>query len=85
MEVSFENLGTVNKNRVRVGDVTLYFSYQTCVGFVSPDDKATRENEWGPTTGKLLSMLEPDKKKRVSGEEFNRRLTIALGKTCADR
>lgn len=48
-----------------------YFSYKTLVAFRAPGfGLVCRENEWGPTTGKHLNSIEPDKKARVSGEEF---------------
>jgi len=31
-----------------------------------------RKNEWGTTTGKHLNWIQPDKKKRVTGKEFDR-------------
>lgn len=65
IEVEHENLGTVNKNEVRIrtdkGGVRLYFSYNTLVAV----DDLVSENEWSRTTGKLLNELEPDKKSRV--------------------
>jgi hypothetical protein len=73
IKVSFDNLGTVNKNKVEIqsnkGYLGLYFSYDTLVGIRGMGDKKTSENEWGVTTGKLLNELEPDKKKRVPHEE----------------
>ncbi len=69
INISFENLGTINKNVVSIstdkGSINLYFSYKTLVavnGLVSV-------NNWSNTTGKLLNELEPDKSKRVEHEE----------------
>jgi hypothetical protein len=66
--------------RLTLGDLTLYFSYKTVVGF---DDgfqgTFVRENEWGPTTGKHLNWLDGgDKKNRLPGEEFMKKLSEAL-------
>lgn len=80
MEINLRNLGTVNKNCVTLSnkekgkELVLYFSYETCISlelrgcgdFVS----ATRQNDWGTTTGKLLNECEPDKKKRITGDNF---------------
>ncbi len=76
MKVTFENLGTVNKNRVSINGVgTFWFSYQTCVAFSSPKTGlVVRKNDWSTTTGKLLNELEPDKSKRIDGEEFEKQL-----------
>ena len=50
-----------------------YFSYNTLVAFTTPaTGRVCRENDWGPTTGKHLNAIQPDKKKRVSSEEFER-------------
>lgn len=80
MKVYHENLGTVNKNKVTIetnkGYVRLYFSYQTIVGV----DNTICENNWGPTTGKLLNELEPDKSKRVSQEKVNAEVEHQLKK-----
>lgn len=72
--IKLENMGTVNKNCVRiVGDnkyVVLYFSYETIVGLERGENwnenfkKFISLNEWSTTTGKLLNELEPDKSKR---------------------
>lgn len=76
IEISHENLGTVNKNKVTIRRkssetygghraVDLYFSYNTLVAV----DDTVSQNEWSRTTGKLLNELEPDKKRRVPHEE----------------
>ena len=69
INISFENLGTINKNVVSIstdkGSINLYFSYKTLIavnGLVSI-------NNWSRTTGKLLNELQPDKSQRVEHEE----------------
>ena len=86
--ITLQNLGTVNKNKVHLqtsnGRLTIYFSYETPVSFEHYHDqfndfkRVTRINDWSVTTGKLLNELEPDKSKRIAGEEFERLLTLAL-------
>lgn len=50
---------------------TFYFSYETCIAFRTPDyGLIIRENDWGPTTGKHLNYIDPDKSIRISGEDF---------------
>jgi len=82
ISVSHENLGTINKNKVSIttskGGITLYFSYNTIVGFCGNGDDATLQNYWSNTTGKLLNELEPDKSKRLNQEDFNKRLNRAF-------
>lgn len=61
-----------NFHQVIVGSMTLYFSYETIIGFM-PDatGKTTaRENEWGPTTGKHLNEIQPDKSARLTHDAF---------------
>lgn len=87
-KISLQNLGTANKNRVVVyttrGEFILYFSYETIVG-VSCDytdkvrgvkwrrnDRFVVENQWSTTTDKLLNEIEPDKKKRIKPEQFDK-------------
>ena len=61
MDITHENLGTVNANKVTIGNVDLYFSYNTLVAV----DNVVSQNEWSRTTGKLLNTINPDKKSRV--------------------
>ncbi len=46
-----------NTTRVRVGSLTLYFSYQTVIAFNGSEGMVMRENDWGPTTGKHLNWI----------------------------
>jgi len=88
MNISLKNLGTVNKNAVFLetenGRLTIYFSYETPVSFEWYNDqcndfqRVTRVNDWSNTTGKLLNECEPDHKARVTGEEFEKQLELAL-------
>ncbi len=65
IKVNHYNMGTVNQNKVSIetekGYVELYFSYQTIVGV----NNTVSVNDWSVTTGKLLNILEPNKKNRV--------------------
>lgn len=77
--ITLENLGTVNKNRVTIGNLTLYFSYRTCVGFSSPKNGLiVSENVWSVTTGKLLNEIEPRKDLRYPNDAFNKMLDKAV-------
>jgi len=86
--VEHYNLGTINKNRVRIITDTitfdLTFSYNTLVGisYIGTDfngkylrSRSTIKNQWSVTTGKLLNELEPDKNKREEPDEFKRSVT----------
>lgn len=63
--------------RVTIGSVTLWFSYETLVGFqVSVNTIVVRENDWGAVTGKHLAKLDGGgveaKKYRLPFDEFAR-------------
>jgi len=64
---------------IRVGKLTLYFSYDTIVGFheLGQPEKIC-ENVWTTTTGKHLNWLEPDKSRRLPSEQFNAELEQVL-------
>ena len=77
----FENYGRYESNnygahtlRVRVGAVTVWFSYSTPVAFlVDGGRKVVRQNEWGQTTGKHLNWIDGgDKASRVDSATFER-------------
>jgi len=67
---------TVRAVRVDVGDVTIWFSYRTCIAFQVPGrDAICRENVWGPTTGghmRSVSRYGTDKKGRVDAATFHK-------------
>jgi len=81
MEVSFKNLGTVNKNRVTIGNLEIYFSYETPVAFKQYEGMGKTvcsENDWSKTTGKLLNEVCPMKKGRLPNAEFRAELEKAI-------
>lgn len=75
--------GRPNFTVVEVGNLTLWFSYQTVVGFCDNDsDNPTihaSENVWGPTTGKHLNHFS-DASEREPREAFLQALESALAK-----
>ena len=72
--VSLENLGTVNKNKVTLetdqGNIVLYFSYETIVAVEAKGQLSVRQNDWSVTTGKFLNELEPNKDRRLPTPGF---------------
>lgn len=66
-----------NFSIVTIGDVSIGFSYRTAIHVSGPAGTATRENAWGPTTGKHLGYF-ADKDRRVSAEAFRRILDANL-------
>jgi len=81
MKVELTPLGN-NFNQVQVGQVTLWFSYKTCVAFKLPGDSpVVHENIWGPTTGRHLAQIDGhDKSGRVPAPIFDRALSQAMEK-----
>jgi hypothetical protein len=46
-----------NYSIVYVGDITLWFSYRTCIAFqVDGEPARVSENLWGPTTGRHINL-----------------------------
>lgn len=60
--------------RVELPGITVWFSYQTTVAFeTNKSGLVCRRNDWGPTTGKHLNAIEPDKSKRLDSAAFEAR------------
>ena len=72
----------MNCTWVEFGQITLYYSYETIVGFSEyPNSKLVLcENIWGTTTGKHLNWIDSDKSKRLPRSEFVRELEKVLVK-----
>ncbi len=69
-----------NFTEVGVGDITVWFSYKTPVGFMAPGwGRVVRRNDWSQTTGKHLNYIDGGaKSSRVSGETFAMMLDEAM-------
>jgi len=87
MDVSLSSYGNYSSSNygahcleVRVGNLTLYFSYRTVVAFhTSKTGTVVRQNDWGATTGKHLNWIDSgDKKSRVNREVFEQKLNEVL-------
>lgn len=86
MQVSIKPYGRYSSDnygahamQVDIGRVRLYFSYQTIIAF--HDDVSglvIRENDWSSTTGKHLNAINSDKKRRISGAQFEKELAALL-------
>ena len=65
--------------KVDMGNFNLYYSYETIVAYSDvKDGLVCIENSWDTTTGKHLNWIEPNKKLRKSGEEFDAMLKEML-------
>lgn len=67
-------------SRFRVGDKSIWFSYNTVVAFHTPETgKVVSENCWGPTTGKHLNWIDDkDHKNRLPRDEFEKLMSKHL-------
>lgn len=67
-----------NFTQVNVGNLTLWFSYETVVGYqVGWSPVIASENVWGPTTGKHLNYFS-EKTDRIPREEFTAAIAEVL-------
>jgi hypothetical protein len=55
---------------------TLYFSYETLIAFEVDGTLTIRKNDWGPTTGRHLNEINPDKSIRVDRDTFRERWSL---------
>ena len=77
-DYSSNNYG-VNSLVFETPKMSIYFSYKTPVAFeTAQTGLVIRENAWGPTTGRHLNWIDSDKSKRISGNEFEKRLAEAM-------
>jgi hypothetical protein len=68
-----------NAMKMEWDDLTLYYSYQTIVGFIYKGKRYVSVNAWGTTTGKHINAIDQGRKKeRLSEMDFNRALDAAL-------
>ena len=65
----------------QLGDITVYFSYETPVAFEAPGHGlVVRENDWGNTTGKHLNWIDGgNHKNRITGGKFKEQLQEVAG------
>jgi len=85
--VSIENYGEYSSNNygahslmVDVGDLRLWFSYETVVALQGrTGSRRVCENIWGATTGKHLNWIDGgDKKSRLPADQFDKELAQML-------
>jgi hypothetical protein len=78
---SSENYGA-HAMRVRIGALTLWFSYSTVVAFQEPGRaRRVTENVWKQTTGKHLNAIDGgDKKSRLKRSVFQAELSDLLAR-----
>ena len=78
VSVNYSNRNTKQID-VRVGSLTLHFSYQTVVAFDSPfSGFVISENVWSMTTGRHLNDIDPDMSLRIPNGAFEQKLQETL-------
>jgi len=63
---------------VVIGDLMLYFSYNTIIAFRSGGSLTIRQNDWSTTTGRHLNAINPDKSIRVDKAIFEKALEAVI-------
>ena len=64
--------------QVVLGNMSLFFSYSTCIAFFHGRVGYRIDNSWGPTTGRHMREMGLHEYPIIPGEEFNQRLAAAL-------
>lgn len=77
-DYSSSNYGS--SRAVTIGDLDLYFSYDTVIAFQNHGDLVITKNQWSTTTGRHLNCINRDKKIRVPYEDFKKKLNDVLEK-----
>ncbi len=88
MNVSKRTYGDYSSNygthcmEITVGNLSIYFSYDTVVAFSDPSTgRVVTQNDWSTTTGKHLNAIDGgDKKSRLPRAEFEAKLAEVLKK-----
>ena len=85
-KISMGNYGDYSSNNygtsryVTIGQLTLYFSYETIIAFKEGSNFTIIKNYWRKVTGRHLNCLDRDKSIRLSQEEFKEKLWKTLQK-----
>lgn len=66
-----------NFTRVSIGNLTLWYSYETVIGFQTTGNRVVSENVWGNTTGRHLNEIS-DRSDRIPRDRFIRELADVL-------
>lgn len=87
IEVKIYNYGDYSNDNygssraVKIGKLTLYFSYQTVVAFAERGGEfCISENVWSRTTGRHLNNINSNHEKRIPHKKFVKKLDKLLQK-----
>lgn len=82
MEIKLIKAMNNNLTEVVIGKLTLWFSYQTVIGFYTPDTGIiASENIWSNTTGRHLNSFS-DKDQRIDRQLFQEQLDQVVENIC---
>lgn len=71
-----------NATYIQLGDLEIWYSYETPVAFRFAGKRVVSENVWSSTTGKHLNAIDGgDKESRVPWEVFDDALKSVLDRT----
>lgn len=69
-EIGINQREVPNFKALKIGSIVIYYSYDTIIGFYTPNTKlCVTENMWGTTTDRHLNMIS-EKKDRLPRKEF---------------
>lgn len=75
---SSENYGS-HCQAISIGNVSLWFSYDTVIAFAAGNGRKVIKNYWSTTTGRHLNCIDGgNKKDRLDAETFEKELKKAL-------
>lgn len=72
-----DNYGA-HSTAIDIGNLTLYFSYDTVIAYQDKADFHICKNIWGTTTGRHMNRLSRDKSEREDPEVFGKGLDEVL-------
>lgn len=76
-----QNTPNANCMELTIGELVLWFSYKTVVGYRYKGRRVVSENVWGSTTGKHLNWIDGGKSRRADRlpyPEFEEKLSSIL-------
>lgn len=81
MEITFNTVHT-NLNKVSLGNLDIFFSYNTAVAFENNQgDLVVTQNQWSRTTGSHLTLIDKGAvEDRIPYEEFKKALKREIEK-----
>lgn len=67
--------------QITIPGMLLHFSFETCIGVTTHNERIRLKNIWGPTTGKHINKLDIKDYDIVSEEELNKAILKSIAHT----